>query len=78
MAKLLYFNKRRTLFKAFTESQSKYCPILWMSHSQRTNNKINRLHERALRIVYDNEFPTFDQLLAVFMYSPSKYPETLN
>ena len=27
---LLSFNKRRTLFKAFVESQFKYCPILWM------------------------------------------------
>ena len=53
IAKLLSFNKRRTLFKAFVESQFKYCPIVWMFHSRRTNNKINRLHERALRIVYD-------------------------
>ena len=27
---LLSFNKRRILFKAFVESQFKYCPILWM------------------------------------------------
>ena len=62
---LLSFNKRRTLFKAFVESQFKYCPIVWMFHSRRTNNKINRLHERALRIVYDDDVSTFDQLLAM-------------
>ena len=28
MAKLLSFNKRRTLFKAFVVSQFKYCPIV--------------------------------------------------
>ena len=65
MVKLLSLNKRRTLFKAFVESQFKYCPIAWMFHSQRTNNKINRLHERALRIVYDEDVSTFDQLLAM-------------
>ena len=65
MAHLLSFNKRRTLFKAFVESQFKYCPIVWMFHSRRTNNKINRLHERALRIVYDDDVSTFDQLLAM-------------
>ena len=65
MANLLSFNKRRTLFKAFVESQFKYCPIVWMFHSRRTNNKINRLHERALRIVYDDDVSTFDQLLAM-------------
>ena len=36
-----------------------------MFHSRRTNNKINRLHERALRIVYDDAVSTFDQLLAM-------------
>ena len=45
MAKLLSFNKRRTLFKAFVESQFKYCPIVWMFDIRRTNNKINRLYE---------------------------------
>ena len=51
MAKSLSFNKRWTLLKAFVESQFKYCPIVWMFHSRRTNNKINRLDERAFRIV---------------------------
>ena len=68
MANLLSFNKRRTLFKAFVKSQFKYCPIVWMFHSRRTNNKINRLHERALRIVYDDDVSTFDQLLAMDKY----------
>ena len=65
MAKLLFFNKRRTFFKAFVESQFKYCPIVWMFHSRHTNNKINMLHERALRIVYDDGVSIFDQLLAM-------------
>ena len=65
MANLLSFNKRRTLFEAFAESQFKYCPIICMFHSRSTNNKINRLHERALRIVYDDAVSTFDQLLAM-------------
>ena len=64
MVKLLSFNKR-ILFKAFVESQFKCCPIFWMFHSRRSNNKINRLHERALRIVYDDDVSTFDQLLAM-------------
>ena len=36
-----------------------------MFHSRRTNSKINRLHERALRIVYDDDVSTFDQLLTM-------------
>ena len=36
-----------------------------MFHSRRTNNKIIRLLERALRTVYDDDVSTFDQLLAM-------------
>ena len=65
MASFLSFNKGRTLFKAFVESQFKYCPIVWMFDSRRTNHKINRLHEAALGIVYDDDVSTFDQLLVM-------------
>ena len=46
--------KRRTLMKAFIESQFNYCPLIWMFHSRTLNNKINHIHERALRTVYSN------------------------
>ena len=36
-----------------------------MFHSRRTNNKINRLHERGLRIAHDDDASTFHQLLAM-------------
>ena len=36
-----------------------------MFHSQHTNNKIKKLHERALRFAYDDNVSTFDQLLAM-------------
>ena len=65
MAKLLSFNKRNTLFIVFEEFQFKHYLIVWMFHSRCTNNKINMLHERALRIVYDNDVSTFDQLRAM-------------
>ena len=36
-----------------------------MFRSQHTNNKIKKLHERALRFAYDDNVSTFDQLLAM-------------
>ena len=45
------------------ESQFKYCALVWMFHSRYTNKKINRLHERAPRIVYDGGVSTFEELL---------------
>ena len=56
-------NKRKMLLRAFIESQSSYCPLIWMFHSRTLNNKINRLHEKALRIVYGDNKSKFDELL---------------
>ena len=36
-----------------------------MFHSRRTNNKFNKLLEKVLRIVYDDNVSTFNQLLAI-------------
>ena len=36
--------------KTFVESQFGCCPLIWMFHSRGLNSKINRIHERALRI----------------------------
>ena len=48
---------------AFVKSQFNYCPLIWMFHGRILKNKINKLHERALRIVYREENLTFEQLL---------------
>ena len=61
--KYLDFNKLRTIFKTFFEFQFKYCPLTWMFYSRTTNNKINNLHERALRLVHDDYRSTFEKLL---------------
>ena len=55
-------NKRRNLMKAFITSQFSHCPLIWMFHSRSLNNKINRIHERALRLVYQNNL-SFSELL---------------
>ena len=44
-------------------SQSSYCLLVWMFHSRRKNNKINRIHERCLRIIYNDKKSTFYALL---------------
>ena len=49
--------------KAFIESQFGYCPLVWMFHSRSLNNKINRIHERALKIAYNGKSSSFQNLL---------------
>ena len=56
-------DKRKRLLGAFIESKFSYCPLIWMFHSRSLNNKINRLYEKALRIVYGDCKSKFDELL---------------
>ena len=61
--KILNIKQRRIIFKSFFESQFKYCPLIWMFCSRKANTRINKLHERALRIVYEDNISNFDELL---------------
>ena len=56
-------SKLKIIVKAFIESQFGYCPLIWMFHSRALNYRINRLHERALRLVYKCPTLTFEELL---------------
>ena len=49
--------------KTFIENEFNYCPLVWMFHNRTLNNKINKLHERALRITYRDDTSPFDELL---------------
>ena len=56
-------SKLRILTNSFLNSQFNYCPLVWMFHSHSINNKINHLHERVLRIVFDDFISSFKNLL---------------
>ena len=55
--------RRILLMNAFFDSQFIYYPLIWMFHSRNLRNKINRLHERYLRVIYDDKTSSFEQLL---------------
>ena len=57
------FAKRRLLVNAFFYSQFNYCQLVWMCHNRTNNNKINRLHERCLRLIYNDKKSSFKDLL---------------
>ena len=57
------FNKRKILMHAFFLSQFSYSPLVWMCHSRQLNTRINNLHYRALRLVYQDENYSFEELL---------------
>ena len=61
MSNILSLPKMKLLIKSFFESQFAYCPLVWMLYN--LNKRFNKLHERALRILYNDDISTFEQLL---------------
>ena len=57
------FAKRCLLVNTFFYQQFNYCQLVWMCHNGTNNNKINRLHERCLRLIYNDKKSSFKYLL---------------
>ena len=55
--------KCRIVIETFVKSLFNYWPLAWMLHSRTLNNKINRFHERALRIPYSDYKSSFNAFL---------------
>ena len=54
IAPYMDLSKRRMVMNAILNSQFNYCPLIWMCHNRTANRKMNRLHERCLRIIYND------------------------
>ena len=78
IAPYINIQKRRTIMKPLVTSQFStdiilgtlynifeisYCPLIWMFHSRRLNNKINSTHEKALMNTYQDNTSTFQELI---------------
>ena len=63
VSNLMSFRQRRIIMNAFISSQFCYCPLLRMCHSRLLNTQINKIHERALHIVYKDNISSFEFLL---------------
>ena len=44
------------------KSQFSYCPSIWMFSSRQSNNLINKVHERSLRLITNNQNSSFETL----------------
>ena len=48
------------------KSQFNYCPLVWMFCSRKSNNLINKVQERALRLITNDYQSSFNILLDKF------------
>ena len=56
-------SEKKMIFNILIKSQFSYCPSVWMFYSGQTNNMINQIHERALRIVLNDHISDFETML---------------
>ena len=57
------FNKK-VIINSFIKGQFNYCPLLWMFSTRALNHKINRLQERGLRALLNDETTKFNDMLS--------------
>ena len=55
--------KKKILMNSFFNAQFNYCPFVWMLHSRRNNSIIRNLHERCLRLIYNDKNSSYEELL---------------
>ena len=55
--------KKKIVMNSFLNAQLNYCPLIWMFHSRKNNNKIKHLNDRCLRLIYINKKSSYENLL---------------
>ena len=59
----LSVSQKISIFNSLIKSQFNYCPVIWMCCSKASNNIINKILERALRLILNDHTNDFDTLL---------------
>ena len=63
IAKYLNTSQKTLLSSTFIYSQFNYCPLVWMFSGKDRNKKIDNLHKRVLRLLYDDYTSNYEELL---------------
>ena len=63
-------NSRHIIYKSFIASNFNYCPIVWHFCGKRNTDKLEKMQERALRIILKDYSSTYEELLDTACTSP--------
>ena len=63
ISSLMRFEQRKRIVNLFIASHFSHHPLVWMFHSRPINNYIDHIHERALKIIYQDYNSSFKELL---------------
>ena len=62
LSSYLHNSEKKLIFNSIIKSQFSYCPLVWMFCSRTSNNMINKLHERSLKIILNDYSSDFNML----------------
>ena len=65
LSRYLHNSEKKWIFNSIIKSQFSYCLLVWMFCSRTSNNMINKLHERSLRIILDDYSSNFSIVLEI-------------
>ena len=65
IAKYIDIRSRKTIYNSFILSNFNYCPLVWHFCGKTNNDKLEKIQERALRILYQDHNSSYDDLLEV-------------
>ena len=63
VSKYMEKSKLELTMTSFLMAHFSYCPLVWVFHDRKSYNKINKIHERALRIIHKDSTSNFESLL---------------
>ena len=63
ISKYIGFHEMKVLLDSFIFSNFNYCPLVWHFCSVASTRKIEKIQERALRLLYNDNFSTYNELL---------------
>ncbi len=63
LIRIVPLKKKKILMNSFIHSQFSHCPLLWMYCSRQSHNRMNHIHEKGLRMVYQDYTSSFKELL---------------
>ena len=63
ISSLMRFEQKKRIVNLFMTSNFSHYPLVWMFHSRRIDNRIDHIHERALKSIYQDYNSSFKELL---------------
>ena len=66
ISKYLSLNAKKHIFRSFIMSNFTYCSIVWHFCGVKNNSKLEKIQERALKIVYNDRESNYQELIERF------------